>query len=328
MPACLRPSPMAAIAGEGGDAKADGAQGTKVRMYPVTTLRRGKPMMPAKQASLAMDPTVTTVRGSLGATTGSLRSGPVVTATGEGRDAATAGAQENWVRRCVVTPPRRQTPAVPAKQAILAMDPTVTTVRGSRGPTTASPRPGSGDGCWRGQGCSGGRSTGDLGTEMPGDPPAATHAGGSREAGRPGDGPYCDDGQRLARSGLPQTRSSSGSCWRGRGCSGGKSRGELSTEVPGSPPVAGKADLGVVDCAADDELVEWWKDREEDWDSDAVLDEWDSVQTGDGYAEVHKTVFFPEGVDQRPLDSEGQLLVWDRHVLLRDLRGAVQQVPV
>ena len=117
---------------------------------------------------------------------------------------------------------------------------------------------------------------------------------------------------RLARShdGLPQTRSSSDGCWRGRGCSGGSSAGELSAEVPGSPPVAGEADLGVVDCAADDDLVEWLPDREEGWGSDAVLDEWDSVQTSDGYATVHKTVFFPEGVDERPLDPEGQLLVW------------------
>ena len=96
----------------------------------------------------------------------------------------------------------------------------------------------------------------------------------------------------------------------------------------GRPLVAGEADLGVLDCAADDELVEWWQGREDGWDSDAVVDEWDSVQTRDGYAEVHKTVFFPEGADERPLDPEGQLLVWDRHVLLPDLRGAVHQVPV
>ena len=77
-----------------------------------------------------------------------------------------------------------------------------------------------------------------------------------------------------------------------------------------------------------EELVEWWQDQEEGWDSDAVLDEWDSVRTGDGFTEVHATEFFPESADDRPLDPEGQLLVWDRHVLLRDLRGAVQQVPV
>ena len=77
-----------------------------------------------------------------------------------------------------------------------------------------------------------------------------------------------------------------------------------------------------------EDLVEWWQDQEEGWDSDAVLDEWDSVRTGDGFTEVHVTEFFPDSADDRPLDPEGQLLVWDRHVLLRDLRGAVHQVPV
>ena len=80
--------------------------------------------------------------------------------------------------------------------------------------------------------------------------------------------------------------------------------------------------------AAVEELVEWWQDQEEGWDSDAVLDEWDSVRTGDGFTEVHATEFFPESADNRPLDPEGQLLVWDRHVLLQDRRGAVHQVPV
>ena len=92
--------------------------------------------------------------------------------------------------------------------------------------------------------------------------------------------------------------------------------------------MSGETDLGVVGCAAHDELVEWSQDREEGWDSDAGLDEWDSVQTSDGYAEVHKSMFFPEVVDERALDPRGQLLVWDRHILLCDLRGAVHQVPV
>ena len=52
------------------------------------------------------------------------------------------------------------------------------------------------------------------------------------------------------------------------------------------------------------------------------------MRTGDGFAEVHKTVFLPEGVDEQPLDPEGRLLVWDRHILLRDVRRAVHQVPV
>ena len=78
----------------------------------------------------------------------------------------------------------------------------------------------SSDGCWRGRGCSGGRRTVELGMQVPGDATAATHAGVSREAGRPGDGIHCDDGERLARSGLLQTRSSGDDCWLGRGCSG------------------------------------------------------------------------------------------------------------
>ena len=99
-------------------------------------------------------------------------------------------------------------------------------------------------------------------------------------------------------------------------------------EVPGSPPAAGENDFGREDCANLKELVEWLQDQEEGWDSDTVLDEWDSVRTGDAFTKVHKTVFFPESADNRPLDPEGQLLVWDRHVLLRDLQGAVHQVPV
>ena len=77
-----------------------------------------------------------------------------------------------------------------------------------------------------------------------------------------------------------------------------------------------------------EELVEWWQDQEEGWDSDAVLDEWDSVRTADGFIQVHATEFFSESAGDRPLDPEGQLLVWDRLVLLRDLRRAVHQVPV
>ena len=99
-------------------------------------------------------------------------------------------------------------------------------------------------------------------------------------------------------------------------------------EVPGSPPVAGEGDFGGEDCEDVEEFVEWWQDQEEGWDWDTVLDEWDSVRTGDGFTEVHKTVFSPEAVDGPPLDPEGQLLVWDRHVLLRDLQGAVHQIPV
>ena len=97
--------------------------------------------------------------------------------------------------------------------------------------------------------------------------------------------------------------------------------------MPQSGPRDDSGEVFVGDADVE-ELIEWWQDQEEGWDSDAVLDEWDSVRTGDGFTEVHATEFFPESADDRPLDPEGQLLVWDRHVLLRDLQGAVHQVPV
>ena len=86
-----------------------------------------------------MESTVTTVRGSLDMT--SLRPGPVETAAGEGGGAAAAGAQEMWVWRSLLTPQRRHTPMVPAEQARLAMESTVTTVRGSLGLTSLKPSP-------------------------------------------------------------------------------------------------------------------------------------------------------------------------------------------
>ena len=105
--------------------------------------------------------------------------------------------------------------------------------------------------------------------------------------------------------------------------------GYQGAEEAGMPHSGSRDDNGEVFLGRADveELVEWWQDQEKGWDSDAVLDEWDSVRTGDGFTEVHATVFFPESADDRPLDPEGQLLVWDRHVLLRD-RGAVHRVPV
>ena len=54
-----------------------------------------------------------------------------------------------------------------------------------------------------------------------------------------------------------------------------------------------------------EELVEWWQDQEKGWDSDAVLDVWGSVRTGDSFTEVHATVFFPESADDRPVRPEG-----------------------
>ena len=66
-----------------------------MRRCLVTPPRQRQPVIPVEQASLAMDPTVTTARGSSGPTTASLGRGPMATAAGEGRDAAAAGAKEN-----------------------------------------------------------------------------------------------------------------------------------------------------------------------------------------------------------------------------------------
>ena len=236
---------MGAVGGASVDAKADGTRGSTVVMYPVTPPQRHKPMMPAEQAGLAMDPTVVTVRGSLDPTTAPLQPGPVATAGGDGRDVAKAGAHENWVQRRPVTPPAAanasDSPEAGQPSDVIHYD------DGERLAGSGLPRTRSGsDGCWRGRGCSGGRKTGDLGIEVPADPTAATHAGVSREAGRPGDGIHCDDGERLAGSGFPQTRSSGGRCWQGRGCSGGRSAGELGTEVPVEPTAATRAHGAIV----------------------------------------------------------------------------------
>ena len=72
----------------------------------MTPQLRHTPVVPAKQASLAMDPAMTTVRGSMGPMTASLRPGPMATAAGEGRDVVAAKAQVNWVQRCLVAPLR------------------------------------------------------------------------------------------------------------------------------------------------------------------------------------------------------------------------------
>ena len=159
-----------------------------------------------------------------------------------------------------------------------------------------------------------------MGTEVIDGPKAATYA---QEAVV-----HTNQGNGLRPCSPSAMRARPGGVRQYQGCNDGTSEVELGMEVPASPPVAGENDFGTEDCADVQELVEWWQDQEEGWDSDTVLDEWDSVRTGDGFTEVHKTVFFPEGADDRPLDPEGQLLVWDRHVLLRDLQGAVHQVPV
>ena len=109
-----------------------------MQMCSLTPPHGHKPMM-AKQGGLEMDPTVMAVRDSLNQMTAPPRPSPVTAFAGDGGDAAPAGAQGNWVQRCPVTPLRRQTPAVPAKQASLAMESTVTTVRGSPGLASLGP---------------------------------------------------------------------------------------------------------------------------------------------------------------------------------------------
>ena len=95
--------------------------------------------MPAKQASPEMDPVVMKVRDSLEQTTAPPRPSPVTTTAGGGGDAAPAGAQENYVQKCPVTPAWRQTPAVPAKQARMVVEFAVQTVRGSLGLASLGP---------------------------------------------------------------------------------------------------------------------------------------------------------------------------------------------
>ena len=64
-----------------------------MRRCLVTPPRQRQPVISVEQASLAMNPTVTTVRGSLRPATAPLRPGPEGMATGEGGGAAAAGAQ-------------------------------------------------------------------------------------------------------------------------------------------------------------------------------------------------------------------------------------------
>ena len=69
--------------------------------------------------------------------------------------------------------------------------------------------------------------------------------------------------------------------------------GYQGAEEAGMPHSGSRDDNGEVFVGRADieELVKWWQDQEDGWDSDAVLDEWDSVRTGDGFTEVHATEF-------------------------------------
>ena len=180
-------------------------------------------------------------------------------------------------------------------------------------------------------------------------PPTATPAGDSREEGHPGNGPYCDDSGELARSidGFPQTWSSGDGCWQGRGGGGGRSpvprkrmgrsacgsalqdrcAEQLGQERDGQVYVTNNSNVHEKG-RGDGNGEEWWWGREGSWDDDAILEEWDSVKLDGGFVEIHETEFFPAQEEGEALDPEGQLLMWDRHVLLRDLRRDVYEVPV
>ena len=131
-----RPRPVTVTAGNGNDAAPARAHQNWVHRCPVTSPR---PAVPAKQASQAMESSVTTVRGSPGLV--SLGPGPVATAAAKGGGAAAAGEQWSWVSRAVVTTPRRHTPVFPAKQANRVMESNMTTVRGSLGLAPLNPGP-------------------------------------------------------------------------------------------------------------------------------------------------------------------------------------------
>ena len=91
-----------------------------------------------------------------------------------------------------------------------------------------------------------------MGTEVTGGPTVATHAHGAFV-------PTCQ-GNSLHPCSPGAMRAHLGGVWQPRGCSSGRREVELSTEVLGSPPVAGEDDFGGLDCAAEEELVEWWQD--------------------------------------------------------------------
>ena len=167
-----------------------------------------------------------------------LRPGSVAVTTGEGGDAKKDGARGTKVTMCPVTPPTA-TQASDTREASQPGDgPYCDDSERLAGSNDGLPETrSSGDGCWRRRGCGGGKSAGELGTRVPDDHTTAANASGSREASQPSDGPYCDGSERLGWSnhGLPQTRSSGNGYWRGEGCSGGRSAGELGMEMPADP---------------------------------------------------------------------------------------------
>ena len=141
MAACLQQSPVEAFEGESGGTNATSTRGSTVQVCPVDLSRRDKPVQPAWKTGLGINLTVLAVEESHGQTTTPPRPRPVTATTGGGSDAAPAGAHQNWVQKCPVTSQRRQTPAVPAKQADRVMESIVMTVRGSLGLAPLDPGP-------------------------------------------------------------------------------------------------------------------------------------------------------------------------------------------
>ena len=141
MAACLQQSPVETFKGDSGGANATSTRRSTVQVCPVGPSRRDKPVQPAWRAGLGINLTVMAVEESLGQTTTPPRPRTVTATAGGGSDAAQAGAHQSWVPTCPVPSPRRQTPAVPAKQADRVMESTVTTVRGSLGLAPLDPGP-------------------------------------------------------------------------------------------------------------------------------------------------------------------------------------------
>ena len=141
MAACLQRSPLEAFKGDSGGTNATSTRRTTVQVCPVGPSRRDKPVRPVWKAGLGINLTVMAVEESLAQTTTPPRPRAVTATAGGGSDAAQAGAHQNWVRKCLVPSPRRQTPAVPAKQADRVKESAVTAVRASLGPAPLDPGP-------------------------------------------------------------------------------------------------------------------------------------------------------------------------------------------
>ena len=133
--------PGGSVRGRERSTNATSTRGSTVQVCAVDPSRRYKPVRPAWKTGLGVNLTVMAVEESLGQTTAPPRPRLVTAIAGSGNDTAPAGAHKDWVQKGPMTSPRRQTPAVPAKQADRVMESTVTTVRGSLGLAPLDPDP-------------------------------------------------------------------------------------------------------------------------------------------------------------------------------------------